>query len=60
MKKKALIFGATGQDGSYLIEFLLKKKINQQKMAAKPTNNQLVQDYQKIKLGLISKELKII
>ena len=26
MKKKALIFGITGQDGSYLTEFLLKKK----------------------------------
>ena len=28
MKKKALIFGITGQDGSYLAEFLLKKKYN--------------------------------
>jgi len=26
VKKKALIFGLTGQDGSYLAEFLLKKK----------------------------------
>ena len=26
MKKKALITGVTGQDGSYLAEFLLKKK----------------------------------
>ena len=26
MKKKALIFGVTGQDGSYLAEFLLKKE----------------------------------
>ena len=26
MKKKALIFGVTGQDGSYLAEFLIKKK----------------------------------
>ena len=26
MKKKALIFGVTGQDGSYLSEILLKKK----------------------------------
>ena len=26
MKKKALIFGITGQDGSYLAEFLLRKK----------------------------------
>ena len=26
MKKKALIFGATGQDGSYLLDLLLKKK----------------------------------
>ena len=26
MKKKALIFGITGQDGSYLVELLLKKK----------------------------------
>ena len=26
MKKKALIFGITGQEGSYLAEFLLKKK----------------------------------
>ena len=25
MKKKALIFGVTGQDGSYLVEFLIKK-----------------------------------
>ena len=25
MKKKALILGSTGQDGSYMIEFLLKK-----------------------------------
>ena len=25
MKKKAIIFGVTGQDGSYLAEFLLKK-----------------------------------
>ena len=28
MKKKALITGITGQDGSYLAEFLLKKKYN--------------------------------
>ena len=29
MKKKvALIFGVTGQDGSYLAEFLLKKKLH--------------------------------
>ena len=27
MKKVALITGVTGQDGSYLAEFLLKKKI---------------------------------
>ena len=27
MKKTALIFGITGQDGSYLAELLLKKKI---------------------------------
>ena len=26
MKKKALIFGITGQDGSYLADFLIKKK----------------------------------
>ena len=26
MKKKALIFGVTGQDGSYLSELLIKKK----------------------------------
>ena len=26
MPKKALIFGITGQDGSYLADFLLKKK----------------------------------
>ena len=26
MIKKALIFGVTGQDGSYLADFLLKKK----------------------------------
>ena len=26
MNKKALIFGVTGQDGSYLADFLLKKK----------------------------------
>ena len=26
MSKKALITGITGQDGSYLTEFLLKKK----------------------------------
>ena len=25
MKKKALIFGITGQDGAYLAKFLLKK-----------------------------------
>ena len=25
MKKKALIFGITGQDGSYLADFLIKK-----------------------------------
>ena len=30
MKKKiALITGVTGQDGSYLAEFLIKKKISQ-------------------------------
>jgi len=28
MKKKALIFGVTGQDGAYLSKFLLKKKYN--------------------------------
>ena len=28
-QKKALIFGITGQDGSYLAEFLLKKNIIQ-------------------------------
>ena len=27
MKKKALILGITGQDGSYLAEFLIKKKL---------------------------------
>ena len=27
MNKKALITGITGQDGSYLAEFLLKKKL---------------------------------
>ena len=26
MNKKALIFGVSGQDGSYLAEFLLEKK----------------------------------
>ena len=26
MKKKALIFGVTGQDGAFLAKFLLKKK----------------------------------
>ncbi len=26
-KKKALIFGITGQDGSYLAELLIKKKL---------------------------------
>ena len=26
MKKKALVLGSTGQDGSYMLEFLLKKK----------------------------------
>ena len=26
MKKKAIIYGVTGQDGSYLSELLLKKK----------------------------------
>ena len=26
MSKTALIFGITGQDGSYLAEFLIKKK----------------------------------
>ena len=25
-KKKSLVLGATGQDGSYMIDFLLKKK----------------------------------
>jgi hypothetical protein len=29
MKKIALITGITGQDGSYLAEFLLKKKTNE-------------------------------
>ena len=28
MKKKALIIGITGQDGSYLAELLIKKKIS--------------------------------
>ena len=28
MKKIALILGITGQDGSYLAEFLMKKKIS--------------------------------
>ena len=27
MRRKALIFGITGQDGSYLAEFLIKKSI---------------------------------
>ena len=26
IKKKALVLGATGQDGSYMIDLLLKKK----------------------------------
>ena len=26
MKKKILILGVTGQDGSYLLDFLIKKK----------------------------------
>ena len=28
MKKKALIFGITGQDGSYLAKYLLSKNYN--------------------------------
>ena len=28
MRKKALIFGITGQDGSYLSKFLIKKGYN--------------------------------
>ena len=31
MKKKALIFGVTGQDGSYLADFLLKKNLDTNK-----------------------------
>jgi len=27
MKKRALILGVTGQDGSYMLELLLKKKV---------------------------------
>ena len=27
MKKKALVLGATGQDGSYMVDLLLKKNM---------------------------------
>jgi len=48
MKKKALIFGITGQDGSYLSEFLLKKNCrrNLNKFSVKKNTklfNQLIQ-----------------
>ena len=29
MKKKALILGVTGQDGSYMLELLIQKKYSQ-------------------------------
>ena len=41
MKKKALIFGITGQDGSYLTEFLIKKNIKY--MALKEEHQHLIQ-----------------
>ena len=35
MKKKALIVGVTGQDGSYMLEFLIKKKLSEYKKISK-------------------------
>ena len=40
MKKRALIFGVTGQDGSYLSKFLLKK--NYQVYGVKRRNSSVV------------------
>ncbi len=40
MKKKALIFGITGQDGSYLAELLLKKSMRS--MVLKEDLHQLI------------------
>ena len=39
-KKKALIFGITGQDGSYLAEYLLKK--NYRSLTKLDTNKSLI------------------
>ena len=38
MKKKALIFGITGQDGSYLAEFLIKKKYQVHGIKRRPSS----------------------
>lgn len=53
MKKKALIFGITGQDGSYLAEFLIKKnyQVHGVKRRSSSFNSQRIEhfyrDYQK-------------
>ena len=41
-KKRALIFGITGQDGSYLADFLLKKKYEDSNYSDKTQMNRLV------------------
>ena len=40
-KKKALVLGATGQDGSYICEFLLKKKYKVYGLARKSATGNL-------------------
>ena len=42
MKKIALIFGVTGQDGSYLAEFLLKKGYEVNGVKEKPVNTERI------------------
>ena len=46
MKKKALIFGITGQDGAYLAKFLLKKNyiVHGVKRRSSSLNTQRVDD----------------
>ena len=59
MKKKALIFGVTGQDGSYLSEFLIKKnyQVHGVKRRSSSLNTQridhLYQDPQKVNRNFI-------
>ena len=52
MKKKALIFGITGQDGSYLAKYLLSKNYNVSGISRKKNYTNLIKLKIKNKINL--------